>query len=496
MIHRRNPWWWLAGLLGLPVALLILVLVFAMAEGQEIKHSKTATTSPPRVNATDWNAPMVVTGGVDGQAFLRDSTATYGWRFGAIAVTGGGTGFTGYTIGDLLYANATTTLARLASVADGNVLRSAGVGVAPLWGKIRLSGSPTDVTGTLAAINGGIGHAVFTVGDLLTADTTTTLAKLADIATGNALLSGGVGVAPSWGKIGLTTHISGTLAVGSGGTGLTSGTSGGLLGFTASGTLASSVALTANALMLGGGAGATPVPLGSLGTTTTILHGNAAGAPTFAAVSLTADVSGILAGANGGTGNGFFAVTGPMASLKTFTFPDASSTILTTNALVTVAQGGTGVGTLASNGVLYGNGTGAVQVTAQGGANTVLTANAGAPSFSTAPTLTSLAATSFLSVGSPAAAAGQVRIVNAGTVAWRNAANGADITLGVDTSDTLALGTGAADIQWQKPLVALGGGAAATLGTIGGSGPATAAQNSWMRVKDSAGIAFWVPAWK
>ena len=94
----------------------------------------------------------------------------------------------------------------------------------------------------------------------------------------------------------------GTVAVTGGGTGLTSGTSGGILGFTASTTLASSVALTANALVLGGGAGATPTPLGSLGTTTTILHGNAAGAPSWSAVSLTADVSGTLPVANGGTG--------------------------------------------------------------------------------------------------------------------------------------------------------------------------------------------------
>lgn len=93
----------------------------------------------------------------------------------------------------------------------------------------------------------------------------------------------------------------GTLGLGGGGLGLTSGTSGGILGFTGSTTLASSVALTQNALVLGGGAGATPTPLGSLGTTTTLLHGNAAGAPTFGAVSLTADVTGITPIANGGT---------------------------------------------------------------------------------------------------------------------------------------------------------------------------------------------------
>lgn len=48
------------------------------------------------------------------------------------------------------------------------------------------------------------------------------------------------------------------VAVADGGTGLSSGTSGGILGYTASGTLASSAALTANALVIGGGAGATP----------------------------------------------------------------------------------------------------------------------------------------------------------------------------------------------------------------------------------------------
>ena len=38
------------------------------------------------------------------------------------------------------------------------------------------------------------------------------------------------------------------------------------------------------------------------GTSTTVLHGNASGAPTFGAVSLTADVSGTLPVANGGSG--------------------------------------------------------------------------------------------------------------------------------------------------------------------------------------------------
>lgn len=53
-------------------------------------------------------------------------------------------------------------------------------------------------------------------------------------------------------------EISNTLPVGNGGTGLASGTSGGIPGYTAAGTIASSVALTVNVLPKGGGAGATP----------------------------------------------------------------------------------------------------------------------------------------------------------------------------------------------------------------------------------------------
>lgn len=157
--------------------------------------------------------------------------------------------------------------------------------------------------------------------------------------------------------VSLTLDVTGTLPLANGGLGLTTGTSGGILGFTAAGTLASSGALTANALVLGGGAGATPTPLGSLGTTTTLLHGNAAGAPTFAAVTLTTDVTGILPGANGGTGNGFFAVSGPATSLKTYTLPNASTTILTTNALITAAQGGTGLSTYVIGDLLQADST-------------------------------------------------------------------------------------------------------------------------------------------
>jgi len=71
---------------------------------------------------------------------------------------------------------------------------------------------------TITAAKGGTGQTSYAVGDIIYADTTTTLAKLADVATGNALISGGVSTAPSWGKIALTTHVSGVLPVANGGT--------------------------------------------------------------------------------------------------------------------------------------------------------------------------------------------------------------------------------------------------------------------------------------
>lgn len=75
----------------------------------------------------------------------------------------------------------------------------------------------------------------------------------------------------------------------------------------------------------------------------------------------------IIASTYGGTGNGFAKLNGPASSEKTFTLPNASATVLTDNAAVTVAQGGTGAATL--TGILKGNGTSAfTAVTAPSGA--------------------------------------------------------------------------------------------------------------------------------
>lgn len=95
---------------------------------------------------------------------------------------------------------------------------------------LTLTGNSFSLTSPVTAVLGGTGQTVYAVGDILAANTTTTLSRVADVATGNALISGGVNTLPLWGKIGLTTHVSGVLPVANGGTNLsTTPTNGQLL---------------------------------------------------------------------------------------------------------------------------------------------------------------------------------------------------------------------------------------------------------------------------
>ena len=73
-----------------------------------------------------------------------------------LAVTSGGIGLATVASGDMLYASASNTLARLAGAASGNVLLS---GTAPSWGKLPLASA---VSGTLPIANGGTGAATAT----------------------------------------------------------------------------------------------------------------------------------------------------------------------------------------------------------------------------------------------------------------------------------------------------------------------------------------------
>jgi hypothetical protein len=111
--------------------------------------------------------------------------------------------------------------------------------------------------------------------------------------------------------------------------------------------------------------------------------------PGWGKVGLTTHVSGILGSANGGTGNGFAKFTGPTTAEKTFTLPDASATILTTNAAVTAAQGGTGQSSYAVGDLLYASAANALSKLADVAVGQVLVSGGvgAAPAWSNAPVL-------------------------------------------------------------------------------------------------------------
>jgi len=96
--------------------------------------------------------------------------------------------------------------------------------------------------------------------------------------------------------------------------------------------------------------------------------------PAWAQVNLTNGVTGTLPTANGGTGIAFFTAAGPTLA-RTYTFPDANATVLTSNAAVTVAQGGTGLASLTANNVVLGNGASTPLFVAPGTAGNVLASN-------------------------------------------------------------------------------------------------------------------------
>jgi hypothetical protein len=123
---------------------------------------------------------------------------------------------TGFTPIQLYFSSTTTNVPLAANLANGELAINITDG--KLFYKDNASAVQVIGWKVVPATAGGTGQTSYAVGDLLYANTTTTLAKLADVATGNALISGGVGVAPAWGKIGLTTHVSGVLPVANGGT--------------------------------------------------------------------------------------------------------------------------------------------------------------------------------------------------------------------------------------------------------------------------------------
>ena len=151
-----------------------------------------------------------------GRAYLTDADETYSssaavllglvvtdiasGSTGSVRMGGALGGFTGLTAGSTQYVSATA----------GEVTESAPtnlriVGQASNTTTVVLIPVPTIIdaanitTGTLLAARGGTGLSTYAVGDLIYASATTpTLARLAGVAAGQVLASGGVGAAPAW----------------------------------------------------------------------------------------------------------------------------------------------------------------------------------------------------------------------------------------------------------------------------------------------------------
>lgn len=277
-------------------------------------------------------------------------------------------------------SNATANVADIAAATDGNVLRRAGTALA--FGAIALA-SAGAVSGILAGPNGGTnnGFMAFTgpttatktftlpdasstiltsnaavtgaqggtgqnttaVGDLLQGAASNTWAKLAAVATGNVLISGGVTTASSWGKVGLTTHISGILAEVNGGTNQSSYATGDTIYATAANTLGKlTIGSVGTVYKSTGTIPGWALPAGARKvSTTTISSGTAA--ISITGLNAGSDYLIVFSGICGST-------SGQRLGLRTST--DGGSTFIsTTNSyLYAAAQGGSATGTATSSG--------------------------------------------------------------------------------------------------------------------------------------------------
>lgn len=241
-------------------------------------------------------------------AFYRDNGTGYDLIGGPGTGTVTGSGTTGtiplwsgaMVIGDStlsqsagnLTATGTITAGGFTGNLTGNITGSAPAGL--LTGNTLAAGITTSSINTLNGLGNGIVTAINGNGTLTTTPTSGGGSRIALIdGTINVILGKTLNIDNS---LEFTATDGAVLGIGSGGTlGTNAYTSG---GFVPTSTTINGKALTGNIILVLASA-----DFANSGTTTTVLHGNAAGSPSWSAVSLTADVSGILPIANGGTGN-------------------------------------------------------------------------------------------------------------------------------------------------------------------------------------------------
>jgi hypothetical protein len=319
---------------------------------------------------------------------------------------GNGTGFTRTTLtagSGVSITNSAGGISIAATGSGGSVTSVA----ATVPGFLSISGSPITTTGTLAisysgtalpVANGGTGQITYTDGQLLIGNTvgnTLTKATLTagsgiSITNGNGSISiaatgsGGSVTSVAQSFTGGIVSVSGSPITTSGTLALTvAGTSGGVPYFSGASTWASSAALTANALMIGGGAGFGPSTITTgtgvvtaLGVNTSsvgafVVNGGVLGTPSSGTLTnatglpISTGVSGLGAGVTTalgtsiGTAGSFVANGGALGTPSSGTLTNATGLPLSTGVTGTLPVGNGGTGATTLTGLVKGSGTSA-----------------------------------------------------------------------------------------------------------------------------------------
>lgn len=285
---------------------------------------------------------------------LPNASATILTDNAAVTVAQGGTGLGTLTAHAVLLGEGTSNVAFATIGTSGRLLIDQGAGADPSFNAMSGDATITN-TGALTIANNAITTVKIT-------DANVTYAKIAN-GTGLSVIG------RSASSAGVNADIVGTadqvLRVNSGGTAVGFGTIA-TAGIAANAVTYAKIAQGTGLSVVGVTGSATANNADIVGTANQVLRVNSGGTGlAFGAIDVsTASVTGILGSANGGTANGFTKFSGPTTSEKTFTLPNASATILTDNATVTVAQGGTGAGTFTAHGIMLGEGTSALVPTA------------------------------------------------------------------------------------------------------------------------------------